>query len=455
MDATGKPEKIPVNPQTPLRLKLQDSEPLKARDANAGGAPHPERDHAHRESAPPTDVKTGVLSVLFVCIALAFAGAVGYYLFEQFREVQKERAASLAAFGSAESLPLPGDEQPGVKKPAPEVVLKTAPLPATKAAPKTLQGPPPPPPPPPQTKPVEALPAGPVPIMGAQIPLGKVAVAVENFWLEAEPPGATAFAALTAHITNISNAAIPLPTLEVSLEDADGRAYKPFKAKLPASSGAVNPMIKQRATWAFQVPTGLQIHFAVFQGKDVTPTKIAVYARSPENEELVKSAEYAPVLTEVASFASPREATRLQYEDAKTKLGAVADELNDADKRLAKLEKKLKAADSAVDSALKNLEKYANAFASAKARIEELQRNRSDFRHGARVQETQLARAEADLTRAQRSAADAEEVVKEKHVARKKVLDEMKEEQNGLKSLKTKLDMQQKVVEDFEKKMAQ
>jgi len=377
-------------------------------------------------------------------------------------------AGAVAAFVYCMRQPPPPTEAAAAGDPAPAVPATSVAAGASDAgavteAPAPVQGdalapppplPPPPPPPPQEPGGVRGAQQG-YPILGRAVALGKVSVELEYFWLERDPPGDSAYAALRGYLGNGSDAAMTLPPVDVTLLDNDQREYKPFKG--PQSiSVSLNPLMRVKGTWAFQVPTGVTLYCAQFKTRDgKAAVRISISERTPKNAELVASDDYALTAAEIAAFASPRVALQTQIAEAEVKLEPLLADLDAAEKRLAKIEKRLKVADDAVDSAKATVGKYVSAYEGAKARLKDLDANRSDFRHNARAQETQASRAEQDMARAENDAVSAAQTLKDKQAARAKVNAEAKEEAVRIKAVKTKIEAQQKVVDGLQKKLGE
>jgi hypothetical protein len=289
-------------------------------------------------------------------------------------------------------------------------------------------------------------------IIGKAVPLEKLTVEVEDYWVEKNPPTDVAYAALSGYISNNSTAAMALPQLDVVLMDADKREYKPSKVKLP-SSVSLNPLMKAKGLWAFQVPAQVPMWCAVFRAKGGKAAYVGLTQRTPQNTELMASADYAAGA--LAAFASPRAALQVQYDEIKAKMAPDEAELDAAQKRFAKIEKRMKVCDDAVDAARTLLEKHVATLTAAQARLKDLEGSTAEFRHDQRTLDTQIARQAQAVQRADKDAAAAADSAKDKVAARAKVLAEAQDEVKRMKTLQTKLETQQKALDGIEKKMVE
>ena len=330
--------------------------------------------------------------------------------------------------------------------------------------PQLLPPPPPPPPPVPAELPGQKPPAAPEEaprieetIIGTRIPLGKLAVEVEDYWLEADPPADIACAALSGCISNHSAAAVALPQVEVTLLDGEQREYKACKSQL-ATNVTLNPLMKERGRWAFQVPAKMPMWCAQFKtkdGRDLQAVRIGVNKRTLENAQLAETEDYRAVSDEMKAFASPRFLQQQQHRKELAKMDPIISDMDAIQKRLDKLAKPRKVAEAAVAAAKSAADKRADDAKDTEAALKDLESNRPAFIHDAPRWERQCGEARVRLERIVWDAAAADKTLKDKLAQRDKVLNQEKEEQKQFDVLQKKFDAQRKVIEDIEKKMAE
>jgi len=340
---------------------------------------------------------------------------------------------------------------------AANALAAVVPPPPAQPLPRSL--PKPPPPPTDEKPPVapEEPPRMEEPIIGAPMPLGKLAIQVEDYWVEPDPPGDTACAAFSGYIANNSAAAMALPQVEVTLLDGERREYKPYKAKLPTSA-TLNPLMRVKGLWAFQVPAKMPMWCANFktkEGKDIKALCIGVNKRTSENAQLVGSADYRATSDELKAFASPRFLLQQQYEKELAKMDPIISDMDAVQKRLDRLVKPKKMADTAVAAAKAAADKRAADTKDAEADLKDLEANRPAFIHDEPRWERQVGEARVRLERLIRDKASTDKALKDKLAQCDKIASQEKAEQKQLDTLKTKFDAQRKVLEDLEKKMAE
>ncbi|MCY3021359.1 MAG: hypothetical protein NTW87_20280 [Planctomycetota bacterium] len=322
--------------------------------------------------------------------------------------------------------------------------LVVPPLPATEA---NALGPAPAPP-----GAVAEAPAEPKPnIIGRAAALGKVTVEVEHYWVE-DVAKDTVYAALAATMANGSTTAMAMPPLDVQLGDEAGRLYKPYKTK-QSGYPTLNPSMKCRNVWAFQLPAHLPMTFVQFDTRGEQPLRIFLSMRTRENADLVASDDYAATLDELMAFASPRFAAQQQVDEATAKLGPIMADGEVLQKRLIKVEKRVKSATDAAESAKANLQRKLATVEDAKARLKDLASAPADSRHNERTQQIAIGRAEQALQKAEKDAADAAAALKDKAALRAKAEAELKDELHNVETLKAKFDAQQKAIETLQQKL--
>jgi len=296
-----------------------------------------------------------------------------------------------------------------------------------------------------------------LPIIGARVPLGKLAIELEDYWLEPDPPADAACAALSGCIVNNSAAALTLPQVEVTLLDGRQREYKSCKAKL-ATNVTLNPLMRARGQWAFQVPAKMPMwcaQFTIKEGKDSKAVCIGVNKRTSENTQLVGSDDYRATSDELKAFASPRFLLQQQHEKELAKMDLLAADLDAAQRRLARTERQRKTAETAVAAARVAADRRAAARKDAEAAVRDLDANRPAFIHDEPRWERQAGESKIRLERATSDAASALKNVQDRVAQRDKAANQEREEKRQFDMLKTRFDAQRKVLDDLEKKMAE
>jgi hypothetical protein len=287
--------------------------------------------------------------------------------------------------------------------------------------------------------------------------LGKLAIELEDYWLEPDPPADAACAALSGCIVNNSAAALTLPQVEVTLLDGRQREYKSCKAKL-ATNVTLNPLMRARGQWAFQVPAKMPMwcaQFTIKEGKDSKAVCIGVNKRTSENTQLVGSDDYRATSDELKAFASPRFLLQQQHEKELAKMDLILADLDATQKHLDKLARPKKSAETALANAKAAAENRAADVKDAEADLKDLESRRPTFLHDEPRWERQCGESRVRLERLDRDAASADRAWKEKLAQRDKIANQEKEEQKQFDALNRKFDAQRKVLEDLEKKMAE
>ncbi|HYG77477.1 MAG TPA: hypothetical protein VEK08_20890 [Planctomycetota bacterium] len=293
-------------------------------------------------------------------------------------------------------------------------------------------------------------------IIGQPVALGTVAVEVENFWIDDSSQKGPAYAALSGYLVNATDQPMALPQIEVSLLDHEKRLYKSSKQTLTGGKAAVNPQIKTANTWFFELPPNTPMYCAQFAtklGKQDLAVFIQLAERTPENAALVESKEYEPTLLKLMTDASPRAVAAQEYYKAKFALDQIGLEAQALEKQAGKIEKKLKIALKEYDNAKAASEKSKNEIADVKARIKEIEGNRSTFKHNARLQEIELGKLRNELARRERDEASAAETLDRRTKEKTKIDAEFKDIQSKLKTISTKFDAQAKNVDKAKEKL--
>jgi len=311
-------------------------------------------------------------------------------------------------------------------------------------------------PPPPGDAVVEPDPAeNPAGIIGQTVPLGLVGIEIENYWIDDGSQKGIAYAALTGYIVNASVQPLALPTLEVTLLDHEKRQYKPAKQSL-SGNVTVNPRIKVKNTWFFELPLATPMYCAQFttrENKKVSVAYVQLLERTPQNAALIESEDYEPELLKLMLDTSPRAAAAQEFYKAKFALDQIGQDAQVLEKQLSKLEKKMKVATSALDSATRNAVDAKAAVEASKNRMKEIEANKSTFKHNIRLQENELGKVRNELARRERDEVQAAEAIKEKTAAKGKADTEIKDLQGKIKQLATKYETQEKVVIKLKEKL--
>jgi hypothetical protein len=291
----------------------------------------------------------------------------------------------------------------------------------------------------------------PDPVMiGQSINLGKVGIQAENYWAEEIGAGEETYnASFIATLTNAGDQAMSLPSMEVTLVDAEGRQFKSSKAKQGAT-GVLNPLMKSRNFWAFTLPAQGTMKYAQFKNKDGV-VRVDLSARTPENAAHIVSEEHIALLQESMLFASPRVAVKIQYDKAKKLMDDAEAEVTAGEMEMARIEKAIDKATAAVESAKVPLEKARKTSEAALEKVKFIKANWDTLPQRTRVQ--QQAKADQDLERALRQAGEATDNFKDKEAVVKELGKELKEAERVLKPLRTKFETQQKAVQALEQKL--
>lgn len=291
-------------------------------------------------------------------------------------------------------------------------------------------------------------------IVGQPVGLGYLAVEVENFWID-DDKKTMAYAVLTGAIQNASNTPLTLPQVDVALLDNEKRLYKP--TKLPQSgSTKLNPLMKSKGTWFFELPPSTPIYcvqFSMKQGKTDLFAYVRLGERTAENVKLMESEEYQTEFLEVMMQASPRIKAQGEYYKAKGVLDRIGEQVEDAQRQIAKVEKRLKIATDAESTAKAGVDKAKKESDAVKAWIKDLDSSQSKFGHNQKLLDIEYGKATTQAQRCMKNEQSAEANLKEKSAARAKIETEIKDMQTKLKPLLTKYDAQEKVVTKLQEKI--
>src|SRR6185295_16484902 len=93
--------------------------------------------------------------------------------------------------------------------------------------------------------------------IGELLALGSLAIEIENYWIDDDKKNA-AYAILSGSIQNAGKQQMTLPQIEVALLDNDKRLYKPSKQTI--GTGPLNPLMKAKAVWFFELPTSVPMY---------------------------------------------------------------------------------------------------------------------------------------------------------------------------------------------------
>lgn len=310
----------------------------------------------------------------------------------------------------------------------------------------------PPPPPDNATETVEK--ADSVGIIGQPVGLGLLAVDVENYWVD-DDTKTTAYAVLTGSIQNTSGQPMALPPIDVALLDNDKRLYKPSKLAQP-SGAKLNPLMKTKSTWFFELPPATPMYCAQFsmkQGKTELIAYVRLGERTAHNIKLMDDEDYLNEFLELMIQASPRIKAQGEYAKARGALDRIGEQRDDLRRQAAKLEKKLKTANDAADAAKANVEKAKKDSENVKEWIKDIDSNPAKFGHNRRLQDIEYGKAQTQAQRCAKNELSAAEALKEKTAAKAKLDTEMKDLQTRLKALATKFETQEKVAEKLKEKI--
>jgi hypothetical protein len=291
-------------------------------------------------------------------------------------------------------------------------------------------------------------------IVGQPVGLGYLAVEVENFWID-DDKKTMAYAVLTGAIQNASNTPLTLPMVEVALLDNEKRLYKPTKLAQPGST-KLNPLMKNKGTWFFELPPSTPIYcvqFSMKQGKTDLFAYVRLGGRTAENVKLMESEEYQTEFLEVMMQASPRIKAQGEYYKAKGALDRIGEQVEDAQRQITKVEKRLKIASDAEASAKAGVDKAKKESDAVKAWIKDLDASQSKFGHNQKLLDIEYGKATTQAQRCMKNEQSADLNLKEKTAARTKIETEVKEMQAKLKPLLTKYDAQEKVVTKLQEKI--
>ncbi|HEY3320948.1 MAG TPA: hypothetical protein VGP72_10825 [Planctomycetota bacterium] len=329
---------------------------------------------------------------------------------------------------------------------------------ANKTAGEDTNNVPPPPPPPPDTPPAEVITAQPDSgIIGEKVSIGPLHVQVENYWADRGTENTPSYAALSAYLINATGTELTMPAIEVYLLDQEKRQYKPAKQQPPTANIKVNPLIRTRTIWYFQLPSDANMYCAQFtykppKSKIENTAYVRLNGRTPENKQLVASAEYGPAMEDMMLTASPRAAIAVKFYKAASLLEEIGRDADDAETTLAKADKKLKAANKAADAAKTAAEKAKNDAKDIKQYQSDLEKNPPVFVHDRRKFDFEVGKAATATQRAEQTSLKAEDTLKQKLAEKAKLEKDFKDAETKLKNIMQKFDTQKKIVDDFKPK---